>query len=74
MARHAAARGLADPLALLEPVTADWIRLGRTIPATDYVRAVQTIEGSSRAMGRFFQNYDLFLSPTTAQVAPPWAG
>lgn len=71
VARFAEAKGIADPLALLEPVTADWIRLGRGVMATDYVRAVQTIEATSRAMGRFFQNYDLLLSPTTAQVAPP---
>ncbi len=71
VARHAAARGIADPLSLLEPVTADWIRLGQTISAMDYVKAVQVLDGSSRAMGRFFQRYDLFLSPTTAQVAPP---
>lgn len=70
VARHAAAKGIADPLALLEPATIGWIRSGRAVPATDYVKAVQILDASSRAMGRFFQRHDIFLSPTTAQVAP----
>ncbi len=68
--KAAAARGIDDPLSQLEPVTAEWIRLGRSVSGIDYLGAVQVLEASSRTMGRFFERCDIFLSPTTAQVAP----
>lgn len=71
VARHSMLHGIADPLSLLERTTADWIRTGQAISATDYVKAVQVLDATSRAMGTFFQRYDVFLSPTTAQIAPP---
>lgn len=69
--RFAAIKGIADPYALLEPTTIAWIEHGKSVPATDYVAAVQVLEASSRTMGQFFQEHDIFLSPTTAQIAPP---
>lgn len=66
----AAARGIADPLALLEPVNAEWARRSQEISGEDYLGAVQTLQATSRAMGAFFQTYDIYLSPVTAQIAP----
>ncbi len=66
----AKARGIADPLALLEPVNAEWVRMGETISGMDYLGAIDALHQSSRAMGRFFSDYDIYLSPTTAEVAP----
>ncbi|MCQ1838814.1 amidase [Neorhizobium galegae] len=66
----AAARGIADPLALLEPVNAEWVRRSAGISGEDYLGAVQVLQASSRAMGTFFQTYDIYLSPVTAEIAP----
>ncbi|MEI4473821.1 amidase [Frigidibacter sp. MR17.24] len=67
----AAARGIADPLALLEPVNADWVRRSAAISGEDYLGAVQALHATSRAMGAFFARHDIYLSPVTAEVAPP---
>lgn len=69
--RFAALKGIGEPCSLLEPTSVAWVEHGRSVPATDYVAAVQILEASSRAMGRFFDSFDIFLSPTTAQIAPP---
>lgn len=66
----AAARSVQDPLSFLEPVNAEWIRRSAQISGEDYLAAVQTLHGTSRAMGAFFQTYDIYLSPVTASVAP----
>ncbi|WP_138464248.1 amidase [Poseidonocella sp. HB161398] len=71
VAAFARARGIADPLALLEPVNADWVRRGQAVPGTEYLGAVSLLHQTSRAMGRFFSEFDLYLSPTTAEIAPP---
>ncbi len=66
----ASARGIEDALSLLEPVNAEWTRRSPQISGEDYLAAVQTLHGTSRAMGAFFQKYDIYLSPVTATVAP----
>jgi amidase len=43
--------------------------IGRTISAGDYVRERERWNDYARALGRFHQRYDLYLTPTTAQ--PP---
>lgn len=43
--------------------------LGRSMRAVDYVRARRGWNDFARALGRFFGDYDLYLSPTTGQ--PP---
>jgi amidase len=63
-------RGVADPLALLEPVNAEWILEARGISGAAYLTAVQTLHRTARALGRFFERYDALLSPTTAAPAP----
>jgi amidase len=66
----AKARGIADPLALMEPVNAEWVLKGDAISGTDYLAAIDALHQSSRAMGHYFSDYDIYLSPTTAEVAP----
>lgn len=67
---YAAAKGIADPLALIEPVNAEWILRGRAMSGEDYLGAVQVVQAAARSMGRFFAAHDIYLSPTTAEVAP----
>ena len=43
--------------------------LGRTIPASEFVRARWQWHTAGRVMGRFHETYDIFLTPTIAQ--PP---
>lgn len=64
------ALGLADPLAHIEPVNAEWVEEARRLPATAYVGAVNTLHQMARAMGRFFQRYDILLSPAAAELPP----
>jgi amidase len=43
--------------------------LGRTITARDYLLAVRTLQYAARRIGRFFENYDVLVTPTLAK--PP---
>lgn len=42
--------------------------LGRTMPLPEYVRRRQQWNDFARALGTFFQTYDLYLCPTTGQL------
>ncbi|TMV67109.1 amidase, partial [Thioclava sp. BHET1] len=68
---YAEAAGIADPLALLEPVNAEWVTRGAAMSGEDYLGAVGYLHQTSRAMGQFFARYDLYMSPTTDEIAPP---
>lgn len=74
LARQVEAFQAANPeveaTSLLEPVNAEWCEEGRSWTARDYLRAVGVLHGTSRAMGRFFDTYDVLLSPVTAEPAP----
>lgn len=63
-------RGLADPLALVEPVNAAWIEEARGKSGVDYLRAVNQLHATARALGRFFARYDVLLSPAVAELPP----
>lgn len=54
----------------VEPVT--WLLglLGRTQTAADFVAAMRRWDLEARHMGRFFEDYDLYLTPTTAHPPP----
>ncbi len=65
------ALGLAQPLDLLEPVNAEWVEEARRLPATAYLGAVNTLHQTARALGRFFQRFDVLLSPTAGELPPP---
>jgi amidase len=47
------------------------IRRGREISALDLEGAAGVVNSISRAWGRFLDDYDLFLCPTTPAAAPP---
>jgi amidase len=63
-------RGLADPLTLVEPVNAAWIEEARGKSAADYLKAVNQLHATARALGRFFARYDVLLSPAAAELPP----
>ena len=53
--------------------------LGRTLTAGDFVEAMRRWDLEARNMGRFFEDFDFYLTPTTAQppaaigaLAPRW--
>jgi Asp-tRNA(Asn)/Glu-tRNA(Gln) amidotransferase A subunit family amidase len=55
----------------LEPVTRLTAEAGRAVTAHDYIRAVQTFHRTGRALGAFFERFDILLSPTIARVSLP---
>lgn len=64
------ALGIAEPGGLIEKVNAAWIAEARGLPAAAYLAALNTLHQTARAMGRFFQRYDVLLSPAVAEPAP----
>lgn len=64
------ALGLADPVAELEPVNAEWVRRGLALSGMDYLAAVNRLHQTARDLGRFFARFDLLMSPATAELAP----
>ena len=44
---------------------------GRSLSASDLLRALYDINGITRAFARFFEDYDIWLTPTTATPPPP---
>jgi amidase len=54
-----------------EPATWALSLLAKTIPVDDYIIAVRTLQRASRSIGRFFEDYDLLLTPTLAAPPPP---
>nr|WP_244635931.1 amidase [Chthonobacter albigriseus] len=67
---RAAHLGIDDLAGWIEPVNLAWIEEAKTLPATAYLAAVNRLHQSARALGAFFQRYDVLLSPTTATPAP----
>jgi amidase len=63
-------RGLADWRAYVQPVNAEWAEEGWRWSGADYMRAVTQLHRTARALGRFFQQFDMFLSPTVAELPP----
>ena len=55
----------------LEPVTRLYAERGCSIPANDYIRAVQTFHRTGRVLGAFLEKYDVLLSPTIARTSLP---
>ncbi|MBL8575692.1 MAG: amidase [Mesorhizobium sp.] len=57
-------------LAKLEHVNREWAREGIATPATRYAWAIGQVQATSRAMGRFFAQHDIMLTPSAAEPAP----
>jgi len=60
-----------DPTDLFEPATLAAYRHGRDIGPDDHRRAVDELHRTARAMERFFEDYDILLTPTLAAPARP---
>lgn len=54
----------------LEPLTADMLEAGRSMPAGNLVWALETVERVSWQLATFFTEYDLLLTPTVATTTP----
>jgi aspartyl-tRNA(Asn)/glutamyl-tRNA(Gln) amidotransferase subunit A len=55
----------------LDPLTATMLYVGREMKATEYARAMFAKQDLATQAGRFFQTYDLLLTPTLALPPPP---
>jgi len=60
---------------LLEPASIDWIERAEAFTAADFQSALHGIHQIGRAVGSFFQAYDAYLTPVTAErpmaLSPP---
>lgn len=54
----------------MEPMTWTLYQYGKGIKASEYVQALALWDQAAAVMERIFEDYDLFLSPTTAETAP----
>jgi amidase len=61
--------GITPQADYFEPLTWAIYEIGREFSASDYLRAVQTIQRASRDVCRFFVDYDVLLTPVLAE--PP---
>lgn len=55
----------------LEPVTLSLYHLAKSLTAAQVARAEQVYNTIRRRIGHFFQNFDLLLTPTIAQLGEP---
>jgi amidase len=53
----------------IEPLSRALAEAGRQHSAPEYLRSIQTMQSMSRRVARFFENFDVWLTPTLAQ--PP---
>jgi amidase len=60
-----------DANAALEPVNAAWLAEARAATAPDYAAAILAVHRTARRLGTFFTQWDVLLSPVTAELAPP---
>lgn len=71
-ANHAAAAELVPypPDDTLDPWMRTLVEMGRLVTAVDYLKAMDTVQALSRRTVAFFDDYDLFVSPTVAGPPP----
>lgn len=55
----------------VEPLTMALARRGLDIPAPVYIAGLQTLQRESRAIARFHERFDIWLTPTLATPPPP---
>jgi amidase len=55
----------------VEPLTWALAEMGRAVNAPTYMAAWLWLENNARKVARFFQKYDLLLTPTVAEPPPP---
>jgi amidase len=59
--------------ALFEPGTWTLYQMGANVTASRYLQALEALQAMSRQVGRFFVDYDLWLTPTLG-TPPPQLG
>jgi amidase len=64
-------KALGDAKDLVEPLSWALKEMSDQFTAADYVLALQTLQNVSREVARFFQNYDVLLTPTLAEPPLP---
>lgn len=69
--KHAAESGRELNENEFENLTWLFAQMGNAVPATTYARAVQTIHRIGRQIGRFFECYDVLITPTLAILPQP---
>lgn len=55
----------------IEPLTRAVAERGLAMPAAEYIRHLQALHRESRRIAGFFQQYDVWLTPTLATLPPP---
>jgi amidase len=63
--------GQAPSVEHFEPLTWALYEMGRGQRASDYLLAIQDLQGVARQVAQFFVDYDVWLSPTLAEPPPP---
>jgi len=69
-ASHAAHEDARPPLDTQDPWMKTLTELGRTVAATDYINALETLQSRSRDAVAFFDDVDVFMCPTVAEPPP----
>lgn len=54
----------------VEPMTRAIAERGMALPATEYIRSLQTLQRETRRIASFFTRYDVWLTPTLATPPP----
>ncbi|MFZ0930378.1 MAG: amidase [Syntrophobacteraceae bacterium] len=55
----------------VEPLTWGLYEMGQRFTAVDYIMSVQTLQSIGRLVGRFFVDYDVWITPTLGQPPVP---
>jgi amidase len=69
---YAKRSGLTPGPDTLEPVILTLYESAKAITPARFMAATAALNTARRKLGRFYANYDIWLSPTTARVAEPW--
>ena len=56
---------------LFEPYTLAMAKAGRKYVATDYIHAIEIIQENARRIARFFEDHDVWLTPTLGEPPVP---
>jgi amidase len=65
------AAGVALTREMFEPVTWGLYEMGRQLHCADYVLALRHVQRAARDVGRFFEQHDVWLTPTLAEPPLP---
>lgn len=69
---YAARTGRAIGPDTLEPVTLKVYEYARQMPASAFLQSTAALNGFRRQLGQIFTRCDVWVTPTTPTVAPPW--